>query len=328
MRKVAILLGFALCFFICLISCSGEKKTSALDTWMNENGKIKVLSTVQMVGDLVKEIGQERIDQTVLIHGELDPHNYELVKGDAEKLNRADIIFYNGLGLEHGASISHFLLNSKKSTALGEIIRKRSPDQILFLNQVVDPHIWMDVSLWKEAVPSIAEELSKLDPEGRAFYVENAERLQEKLHSLHEYIVQEMKKIDPSKRYLVTSHDAFNYFARRYLAEENENWKIRFAAPEGLAPEGQLSPLDIKRIVNYLQDHGVRVIFPESNLSQDSLKKIQDSARKLGFHVHVAKETLFGDACPEGQGEIGYVLMMRHNTNVLYKNLMGLHEKP
>lgn len=321
MKKNLILLS--LLVFFCLVSCSGQKKPSSLDSWMSENGKIKVLSTVQMVGDIVQAIAKDRIDHTVLIQGELDPHTYELVKGDAEKLCRADIIFYNGLGLEHGASLSHYLLNCKKGAALGEKIHQIDPSQILRVSHVVDPHIWMDVSLWKETVPFIVAELCKMDPEGQEFYLENAEALQEKLLGLHEYIQQEMKKIDPEKRFLVTSHDAFNYFARRYLAEENEDWRARFAAPEGIAPEGQLSPIDIKKIVDYLLQHQVKVIFPESNLSQDSLKKIQDAAKKMGFAVQVSEQALFGDACPTGTCEIGYIEMMRHNAEVISTHLRG-----
>lgn len=321
MRKTLILLSILVCF--CLVSCSGQKKPSSLDSWMSENGKIKVLSTVQMVGDIVQAIAKDRIDHTVLIQGELDPHTYELVKGDAEKLSRADIIFYNGLGLEHGASLAHFLLNCKKGTPLGEKIYEIDPALILRVNQVVDPHIWMDVSLWKETIPFITNELIRLDPEGKKFYLENADRLKEKLEELHQFVLQEIHKIEPEKRYLVTSHDAFNYFARRYLAEENEDWRSRFAAPEGIAPEGQLSPIDIKKIVDYLLKNHVLVIFPESNLSQDSLKKIQDAANKMGFAVQVSEQALFGDACPTTTCDNAYIEMMRHNAQVISGHLRG-----
>ena len=88
------------------------------------------------------------------------------------------------------------------------------------------------------------------------------------------------------KRYLVTSHDAFHYFTRSYLAEPGEaNWAKRFAAPEGLAPEGQLNPRDIQKIIDYLRVKKISVLFPESNVSRDSIRKIATAGRELGLEI-------------------------------------------
>src|SRR3990167_10716616 len=158
-------------FFVVLASmvclgCSKKKSLSPLSEWMGESKKIKTLSTIAQIGDLVTSIGGERVDNWVLVSSELDPHSYEIVKGDGEKLTRADLVFYNGLGLEHGASLSSQLKGTHKAIALGERIQEAYPERILLREDAVDPHIWMDISLWKEAVPSIIEELSSLDPEG------------------------------------------------------------------------------------------------------------------------------------------------------------------
>lgn len=109
-----------------MIGCFGSK-----DPWGQPSDKLKVLSTTAQIGDLVSFLGGDRVDNAVLVRGDLDPHSYEIVKGDGEKLMRADLIFYNGLGLEHGASLSAFLRASPKALAVGEKIAEKHPDLIL-----------------------------------------------------------------------------------------------------------------------------------------------------------------------------------------------------
>ncbi len=303
------------------LSCSNDKQ-SPFSEWMREDGRPKVLCTIQMVGDIAKEIGKDRIQTIVLIGGELDPHTYELVKGDDEKIQRADLIFYNGLGLEHGACLSQYLKRDSKAVAVGEKVMQAHPEKTIVIQGTVDPHIWMDVSLWSSAVYPIAETLAKLDPEGAEYYRKNAEELRSKLLDTHEKIRTLLQKIEPSKRHLVTSHDAFNYFARAYLAEQGEDFQSRFAAPEGLAPEGQLSPLDIKKIIEYVRKYQVPAMFAESNVSKDSLKKIAHAAKQMGLQVQIAPDVLYGDAeGPVEEGEMGYVKMMEHNAQTIYRYL-------
>ena len=100
--------------FVSLTGCGRKSgRAQKFSKWMAPNGKVKILSTTAQIGDLVEEIGGDRMDYWVLIQGDLDPHSYELVKGDDEKLSRADRVFYNGLGLEHGASLLNTLQNAR-----------------------------------------------------------------------------------------------------------------------------------------------------------------------------------------------------------------------
>lgn len=303
--------------FLALVSCvaCGDSKNQL------SRGKLRVLSTTSQVGDLVRMVGGDRIHAEVLIGGNLDPHSYEMVKGDGEKLLRADHIFYNGLGLEHGASLSSFLRSSEKATPLGEKIQEAAPDKILKKNGVLDPHIWMDISLWEKGVDPIAKVLSELDPEGAPFYEERAAALHLEMHTRHDLIFASMQKIPSEKRYLVTSHDAFQYFTRSYLAEPGElDWEKRFAAPEGLAPEGQLGAHDIQKIIDYLKEKRVSVLFPESNVNRDALRKIASAGKELGLVVQIAQDPLYGDA----MGGLAYLEMMDKNATTIAKYLWNM----
>jgi len=316
LKKVCLTLFLPL-FLACMI-CGCSQSKGRLHHWMEDNGKRKILSTTAQIGDLVSAIGGERVDNWVLIQGDLDPHSYEIVKGDGEKLDRADLIFYNGLGLEHGAGLSSLLKKSTKSIPVGDKIREAEPKKILMKGGSVDPHIWMDISLWQKAIGPIVEGLSAADPEGASYFQQRGEALALEMEGTHLKVRERLSKIDSEKRYLVTSHDAFQYFTRSYLAEPNEpDWSKRFAAPEGLAPDGQINPLDIQRIIVFLRTHQIDVIFPESNVSRDSIKKIALSGKELGLAVRICSEPLYGDS----MSGIPYLEMMVRNADVIGRYL-------
>lgn len=299
-------------------------RSSARQKWMQSGEKVKVLSTTAMIDDLVKAVGGEHVETHVLIKGELDPHSYQLVKGDDELLAIGDIIFYNGLGLEHGPSLQSYLTAQKKAIPLGNKIMKDHPEKVITVLGTTDPHIWMDISLWSLSVPYIVETLSEKDSEHAEEYRSNGEKLKEQMAAAHQNVVHELHKVPSDKRYLVTSHDAFNYFTRAYLAEEGEkDWSKRFSAPEGLAPESQISSSDIREILNHLAQYNIKVIFPESNVSRDSIKKIVDAAREHKMDVRIADVSLYADAMgkPGSDGDT-YLKMIEHDARAIAGELL------
>lgn len=299
-----------------------QKRQADFQQWIQNNGKIKVLSTTAIIDDLVKQVGGEHIDSIALIQGELDPHSYQLVKGDDEKLAFAQLIFYNGLGLEHGPSLHTYLLKNPKSVALGDLVERQQPSLIVYVHGQRDPHFWMDIALFAKTVPFIVQALSRQDPAHAADYRVNGEKLQAEMEKVHQQVKEIMHQVPDPKRYLVTSHDAFNYFARAYLSEEREQesgeWEQRFAAPEGLAPESQLSTADIKAIIEHLKLYDIHLIFPESNVSRDSIRKIVQASREQGLDVEIACCPLYGDAMgPPGSEGDSYLKMILYNAKTL-----------
>lgn len=303
-------------FILCIASACGHRSHSR--EWMQDNGKIKVLSTLSQIGDLVKAVGGERVDSLILIQGDLDPHSYELVKGDDDKVARAQAIFYNGLGLEHGASLAALLHSEEKALAIGDAIREKAPDRILYRGSQPDPHIWMDISLWEEGIDIVRDRLTEIDPAGKAEYAERALAFHQEMQRADRAVQERLGSISVEKRYLVTSHDAFQYFVRAYLAPQGESsWHSRLSAPEGLAPDGQLSPLDLQRTLDFLKEHRVEVIFPESNVSRDSIRKIVSSAHEMGLDVVLCTEALYGDSL----GGKPYVEAISHNAEIIALSL-------
>ena len=314
MRKVIALLIIFLVVFG-LFSCGKKAKP----TWFDQNGRLKVLSTTGMIDDLVKFIGASRVDSVALIQGELDPHSYELVKGDAEKFQFANIIFHNGLGLEHGASLKYQLLQNTKAIALGDVLAE---SDLIEVGSVIDPHIWMDARLFAKLCEPIAYHLGKLDPKNRSLYYKNAKELRKKILNTHFEVQNLLKEIKNKHRYLVTTHDAFRYFVRAYLATDSEkedgSWQSRLASPEGLAPEGQISPVDIQRITDFASQNEVHIIFAESNLSKHALHKVVDVAGQKGQIIEIAPDALYGDVMYRS-----YLETLLYNAHILKNSLKG-----
>jgi manganese/zinc/iron transport system substrate-binding protein len=298
-----------------------SERARELQEWMRDNGKKKILCTTAQIKDLVKGVGGDVVDVIALIEGEHDPHSYQLVKGDDEKFLRADCIFSNGLGLEHGSSLARKLRANPHAYALGDAILRHNPSHILFLGKTPDPHIWMDMELFAESVPFIVEVLGTICPSHKDLMKKNGKKLQEELEKNHHYIQNLLHQIPAQRRYLVTTHDAFGYFARAYLSQkselENGSWEDRVEAPEGLAPSGELSTADISRIVDHILAHKIDVIFPEMNLSRDSLKKLIACVEKKGGHLRIAKKPLFGDSIGKE-----YIASMRYNGETIREEIM------
>ena len=249
----------------------------------------------------------------------MDPHSYELVKGDDEKFSMAHIVFYNGLGLEHSGSLITQLKHHPHAVALGEEIRKQDATLILEERGQIDPHIWLDVSIWTRGIDPIVKHLSALDPSSAHYYEAQGNQARVELEQLDLHIQEKMESIPSEKKYLVTSHDAFNYFARRYLDHEGQ-WKKRFCAPEGLAPDGQLGYIDLERVIAHLEKNQICTIFPEANVSQESLHKIIDICRAKKMKIEISSCTLFSDTLSDTPSHtFTYDEMMRHNTAVLCK---------
>lgn len=317
---------YKVCFVIFILlscallgSCNYSHVVSQDRAWNKENGKIKVLTTIAMINDLVARVGADYVDTLPLIRSQLDPHSYELVKGDDEKFARADLIFYNGLGLEHGATLRGNLEGNPKAVALGDWIYQVNPGAIIRVDGQYDPHIWMDVALWKMILTPIIEHLCRLDPSHAEFFRKNGEQLESELSHVDQAIFASLQAIPQEKRYLVTSHDAFRYFVRHYLATPEEVfWFQRCEAPEGLAPDAQLSITDIQVIMEHIEQFRVAVLFPESNVNQDALKKILFAGIERGIAIRICSKSLYSDSMGD---EPSYEQMIMHNARVIAEEL-------
>lgn len=355
-KNILSLLGRSLIVSLATISLSSCQNSSEKKLWPDPD-KGRIVSTTEMVHAIVASIGKDAFQYQVLITGELDPHSYQLVKGDGERLASAHQIFASGLSLEHGPSLKKFLETSKKTVFLGDVLAVAHPGQVVSVTGQVDPHIWMDVSLFAATTHEVAKRMALMQPEQRDLFYERARRLRAALIEAHDLFRAHMQQLPDQKRYLVTSHDAFHYFVKAYIATEQEKrdnlWQERMIAAEGLAPESQISISQIARVADFMQKKGVHTLFAESNINTDAIKKIESVLRYRNLPVRISLMPLFGDSMPSksdyerigkesvlfsqllkkyetlssqedknpGMAFLRYVAMQAHNVETIHRNL-------
>ena len=272
---------------------------------------LNVLTTTGMVADTVKVIGGERVSVTALMGPGVDPHLYKASAGDINRLNRADIIFYNGLFLE-GKMIDvleKISQGGKPAYAVGEVISSDLLRQSQQYEGHPDPHIWFDVGMWADTIAFVAAKLSEIDPEGTELFKANAVAYLEELKALDAYCRERVEEIPEGQRILITAHDAFGYFGEAY--------GIGVVGLQGINTSSEYGIADVQRLVDLIVENGIRAVFVESSVPRRSIEAVVEGCKARGSEVAIGGE-LFSDAMgDEGTPEGTYIGMVRHNVDTI-----------
>ncbi|WHY00984.1 zinc ABC transporter substrate-binding protein [Neobacillus sp. DY30] len=291
-----------------LVGCSSTEKTN------NSSDKLIVTTTIGMIADVVKKVGGEHVEVTGLMKSGVDPHLYKASQGDIKKLEDADLIFYNGLHLE-GKMVDIFekMSKEKPTVAVTKDIPEselRAPDDGAYSH---DPHVWFNVQLWITATKTIADELSKIDPDNEADYSKNAEEYIQQLEELDQYAKEQIATIPEQTRVLVTAHDAFGYFGEAY--------DIKVMGLQGMSTASEYGSKDVSSLRDYLVENKIKAVFVESSVPKKAIEAVIEGAKEQGHEVVIGGE-LFSDAMGEAGTEEGtYLGMVRHNVDTIVNAL-------
>lgn len=275
-----------------------------------ENGTRRILATTGMVADMIQHIVGDSASVEVLMHAGVDPHLYKASQGDLRKILDADYLFYNGVHLEGKlATILEKQARVKPVIAVGDGVT----GLISIGEGIYDPHIWFDVTCWKEATAYAALELAKLDSANGDYYQANAEAYMRQLDSLDVWVRRRINTLPPNRRILVTAHDAFSYFGRAYGVE------VR--GLQGISTLSEFGLQDVSSLVDFIVTHQIPAVFVESSVSDRSLKAVLAGVRQRGSHVRIGGN-LFSDAMgTPGTPEGTYIGMVKHNVNTIVEAL-------
>ncbi|KMK78133.1 metal ABC transporter solute-binding protein, Zn/Mn family [Alkalihalobacillus pseudalcaliphilus] len=278
-----------------------------------EDGKIQVVTTIAQIAEPLSIIGGEHIEVKSLMGPSVDPHLYNASQSDISTLDGADLIFYNGLDLEiNMVKIFDQIGQSKPVLAVGDAIAES--DLLEEETGVVDPHIWFDIDLWKQALEAAVEELKEYAPEIADELEGNKEAYFEELDTLQEDAERMLSEIPENQRYLVTAHDAFGYFGAKF--------NLEVIGLQGLSTDGEVGMSDIRDTINLITEYEVPAIFVESSVSPDAINSVIEGAASDGVEVEIGGE-LFSDAMGEANSEEGtYLGMYRHNVTTIYEALV------
>ena len=277
----------------------------------------QVVGTVGMVTDLVERVAGDRAVVTGLLGAGVDPHLYKPTRSDVRKLIAAEVIFYNGLLLE--GKMTDVLIRAatagKKVHAVTELLEQDYLLQPAEFEGHYDPHVWMDPAAWSQAVAVIRDQLIAHDAAGQATYTAHAAATMKELERLDTYAVKVLASVPKQQRVLVTAHDAFNYFGRRFGYE--------VVGIQGLSTESEAGVQDIERLVDLLVDRNIGAVFVESTVSDRNIQALIQGAAAKGHRVTIGGE-LFSDAMgAPGSYEGTYIGMIDHNVTTIARALGG-----
>ncbi|WP_447894570.1 metal ABC transporter solute-binding protein, Zn/Mn family [Vreelandella sp. GE22] len=277
---------------------------------------LNVVATIGMIADVAQQVGGECVSVEAMMGPGVDPHLYQASASDVALLRGAEQILYSGYSLEGqlGSVLENF---SKRTPTLAVAPASISEDQLISAQGAygVDPHLWMDISLWAQIVPTLSDTLIEARPECRDAIEANSERYQGELSALHEWVKESIASIPEQQRVLVTAHDAFSYYGRAY--------DIEVEGIQGISTETETGIADIRSMANSVVERGVPAVFVESTINPRTIQAVIDAAKQRGHTVSVGGE-LYSDAMGDtGTVDGTYMGMLYRNTQHIVEALGG-----
>lgn len=273
-----------------------------------EEPALTVVASTTQIADFARTIGGDRAEVICILGAGVNPHGYQPVPGDSRLVEKADLCLENGLHLE-GKNWMRSLAKDNGNKPLITCTDGVQPLDLQYEGQVVaDPHAWFNPRNAAIYVRNILEALVEQDPEGAADYRARADLYLRQLRILDTWIEKQVAAIPPSIRILVTSHDAFNYYAARY------GFKVRSPVGWSTGSEigGGMTPERRKKVVESIRSFYVPAVFVETSVNPKLIRQIaEDAGVKIGGELY---SDAMGEAGSAGETYIG---MMRENTLVI-----------
>jgi zinc/manganese transport system substrate-binding protein len=270
---------------------------SATPAWAapdRAEGKMKVVTTFSILGDLVREVGGDAIEVTTLVGPDSDAHTYQPKPADARALAGARVLVSNGLGFEGWID--------RLAEAAG--FKGRRVVASAGAPADSDPHCWQDVACARRYVANIADGLAAADAANAPLYRTRAAAYDRKLATLDAWIRREIASVPEAQRQAITGHTSFRYFARAY--------DVRFSAPAGYSTDSEPTARDVANLIRQVRAQKIKALFIE-NMTNPAM--VAEIARDSGASVG---PRLYSDALsrPDGPAPT-YEAMMRHNVTAL-----------
>lgn len=276
-------------------------------------GKLEVATTIFPVYDAARVIGGDRVEVSLLVTPGVEPHSFEPSPRDIARINRSDVFLY--LNEEMETWIEKFRRNVEVqtvSTSQGiPLMSMEEEDDHSHKghHHHLDPHIWLDPLLYIKVVENITQELERRDPENAHYYRENFKIYRRKLEKLSEDIVETLEG-STHKQIIYAGHFSFGYFTRRYGLDYISVYK-------NLSPNAEISPKDLKKVIEVVAASGQRYIFQEALVNSKTAKLISD---ETGVEVLMLHQ-LGGVTRDDLKRKKSYLIIMRENLENLRKGL-------
>ena len=310
-----------------LARCRAQLLALALLPFMLGNAQaapLEVVTSFSLLGDLVQQVGGERVAVRSLVGPDEDAHSFQPRPSDARQVGAAKVVVVNGLGFDDwlvrlaGAAgyrgplvvASDGVATLATEEAPGDEHGHDHDHGHQHGEHGIDPHAWQDVANVRRYVANIAAALAAADPAGAEAYRASAASYDARLQALDADIRRTLGALPPARRKVVSSHAAFAYFGRAY--------GIRFLAPVGVANSAEPTARGVASLITQIRREKVPAVFLENVTDPRLLERIRsEGGARVGG-------TLYSDALsPAGGPAPDYISMMRHNLDVMSRALVG-----
>ena len=273
------------------------------------DGLISVVCTTNIVKDMVRQIGGDRVVVNAIMDGPgIDPHTYVTTPKDTNALTAADVVVYSGLHLEGQFDQA---LESLKNRGIPVIcvthdLETSYSDRLIQSEDgVADPHVWFDPELWGLCAQHVAREFAIHDPDGRETYEHNSKAFVKQMSDAMADGRKALEVVPPDRRILVTAHDAFTYFSRAFSFEVE--------AVQGISTEGEPGLRRINELIDMLTEKRIAAVFTELSVSDKNINALMEGCRGKGHKLKIGG-SLFSDTVgAEGTSEETLAGALKHN---------------
>lgn len=303
LKRRSLLLLLAAFAAVATSSCSPSDKPTS------HNGPKRIVTTFTILQDMAQNVaGDAAIVESITKPG-AEIHEYEITPQDLVKAQSADLVLWNGLGLERWFEKFYQGLAEVPSAVLTEGIEPMSISEGPYLGKP-NPHSWMSPKNAQIYVENIRQALVKIDPENEQTYNENAAAYREKLEAIDEPIRKKLEEIPSDQRWLVSSEGAFSYLIRDYGMKQLYLWPVN-ADAEG-------TPQQVRRVIDMVRSNKIPVVFSESTISPKAAQQVaKEAGARYGGVLYVDSLTTKDGPAPT------YLKLLESNAERIVEGFFG-----
>jgi ABC-type Zn uptake system ZnuABC Zn-binding protein ZnuA len=278
----------------------------ALPSQVINDKKINIVTTTSIFADMIKNITGDKSDVVSIVNIGGDPHIYEAVPSDVDKIRKGDLIFINGLKFEEW--IAKIIFNSGSKAPIYTLTERMEAITSEDHPDSFDPHAWMSAQNGLIYAENIYNALVQNFPQYSSIFKANYSRYVDELEDIDTYIKNKINSIPQGQRILITTHDAFRYYGNAY--------GITIHAMQGISTESDIQTSDMKRITSLIKTFKLPSIFVESTINPKLFEQISSDA-KINLAGPLYSDSL-GD---ENSVANTYLNMLKANTDMIYNGL-------
>lgn len=291
-------------------------------TSVSAQDELNIVATTTQAFDIATILadGTDDVNIIGLMGAGVDPHLYQPTESDISAMNQADMVIYSGLHLEGQFDSVFEALGEQGIVTFPMGVPVKEAGFIIGgftlseeLTNVDDPHFWFDPRNWEISVQALADEMGELDPDNADLYADNAEAYIDQLMLIFEWANEGMRDVPDNQRFLVTSHDAFQYFGAAF------GWQM--FSIQGISTEDEAGVGDIQEVVQFIIGNEIPVIFIESSLPPDTVQAVVEAVEDEGGDLRVGVRELYSDAMGEIDTFSGtYIGMIAENVYTILQS--------